>query len=156
MSADCVHHAARPRPSSRQIAVALAAAEVRARAAGQRLTAPRRRAFELLVAAGAPTKAYDLMAHFKDGTATAPPTVYRALDALVGMGLAHRIASLNAYIACHGVGAAHAASFLICDCCGAVEEIGEPTADLLHALEQPSAFRTRTLEAHGRCRGCQG
>ncbi len=155
MNLDCVHHAPHRPPSTRQVAAALEAAEARARAAGQRLTPPRRRAFELLVAAGAPVKAYDLMARFKEGATTAPPTIYRALDALVAMGLAHRIASLNAYIACHGAGADHAASFLICDCCGAVEEIGQPAASLFQAFGRQSAFRTQTLEAHGRCGRCQ-
>jgi Fur family zinc uptake transcriptional regulator len=57
---------------------------------------------------------------------TAPPTVYRALNRLVDEGLAHRVESLNAYVACahsqHGEGAA---IFSICQECGAVEEIDD-------------------------------
>ena len=75
----------------------LAAAEVRCGAADQRLTAPRRRVLELLLQAGQPVKAYDLIASFAiDGPPAKPPTVYRALDFLEKQGFAHRIESLNA------------------------------------------------------------
>jgi Fe2+ or Zn2+ uptake regulation protein/acyl-CoA thioesterase FadM len=62
---------------------------------------------ELLITQHAPAKAYDLLP-LLDGDKTAkPPTIYRALDFLVRMGLAHRIESLNAFVACE-VGAASA------------------------------------------------
>lgn len=62
---------------------ALAAAEVRCRTAGEAWTPPRRRIYELLLAAGAPRTAYELMEGYKKGRRhAAPPTVYRALLAL--------------------------------------------------------------------------
>src|SRR5437879_13158122 len=85
----------------------IAYGKARCQAAQQRWTPPRERALELLLESGGPVKAYDLMGRFQEGVTTAPPTVYRALDALVELGLAHKIASLNAYTACHLQAAGH-------------------------------------------------
>jgi Fur family zinc uptake transcriptional regulator len=44
----------------------------------------------------APCKAYDLIAAFREaGQVTSPPTVYRALDFLIAVGLAHHVVSEN-------------------------------------------------------------
>ena len=77
---------------------ALAAAEARAVKDGERMTPQRRRVLALLLEAGEPVKAYDLIARFggAEGQAAKPPTVYRALDFLERLGLAHRIASISA------------------------------------------------------------
>ena len=156
MSLHCDHQSDR-KPSKAAIRTAMAAAKARCTAANQRWTLQRERAFELLLEAGGPIKAYDLLAQFKEGAQTAPPTVYRALDTLVALGLAHRIASLNAYTACGLNAEGHSASFLICDCCGAAEEIATPTGGVLEAIQAQSDFQPAhiTVEAHGRCRNCQ-
>ncbi|WP_397404703.1 Fur family transcriptional regulator [Phenylobacterium sp.] len=127
-------------------------ARTRCEAAGLRWTAQRERALELLFNTGRPVKAYDPLGEFKVGAATAPPTVYRALDALVELGIAHRISSINAYVACHGENDGHVASFLICGCCGAVEEVSTPTEIVLASFASQSAFMSSvlTIEAHGR------
>jgi Fur family zinc uptake transcriptional regulator len=135
----------------------LTAADARCVEAGQKLTAPRRRVLELLLGAGQPVKAYGLMAGFgADGETAKPPTVYRALEFLARTGLAHRIESLNAYMACRLGETRHAAGFLICDCCGATREI-EPLA----SPEVQDAARGAgyvlsavTVEAHGLCPEC--
>ena len=138
---------------------ALAAAETRIVEAGERMTAPRRRVLALLLQAGEPVKAYDLIARFgEDGQAAKPPTVYRALEFLERQGLAHRIASISAYVACagHDDEAAHAAAFLICDCCGATREINGPDQAAMAAAAAQAGYviaRT-TIEAHGRCSAC--
>ena len=156
MSLNCAHQAA-SKPTKAMMRTAIAAAKARCLAAGQRWTAQRERAFELLLEAGGPVKAYDLLAQFKAGAQTAPPTVYRALDTLVSLGLAHRIASLNAYTACHLADEGHSASFLICDCCGAAEEIATPSGGLMDAIRAQSDFQPSHImvEAHGRCGSCR-
>ncbi|KQY29560.1 Fur family transcriptional regulator [Caulobacter sp. Root1455] len=140
------------------LAAELAAAEARCGAAEQRLTAPRRRVLELLLQAGQPVKAYDLIASFAiDGPPAKPPTVYRALDFLEKQGFAHRIESLNAYVACRKEADGHAAAFLICDCCGATREI-EPKASAEIIAAGASAGYTLTgvtIEAHGLCADCR-
>jgi len=157
MSLACAHHGS-AKPAKAVIRAAMAAARERCLAANQRWTEQRQRAFELLLEAGGPIKAYDILAQFKAGAHTAPPTVYRALDTLVSLGLAHRIASLNAYTACRVDAEGHSASFLICDCCGAAEEIATPTGGVLEAIRAQSDFDPAhiTVEAHGRCKACQG
>ena len=113
---------------------------------------------ELLLAAGEPVKAYDLIARFgEDGQPAKPPTVYRALEFLERKGLAHRIASISAYVACTSGAIDHAAAFLICDCCGATAEVSAPVAgDLARAAEVAGYVIARTtIEAHGRCPACQ-
>jgi Fur family zinc uptake transcriptional regulator len=140
------------------LSVGLGAALARCEAAGQRLTPPRRRVLEMLLKAGQPVKAYDLIATFGDGGAPAkPPTVYRALDFLSKLGLAHRIESLNAYMACGGGGDGHAAAFLICDCCGATREIAPTVASEVERLAAAQGYSLTALmvEAHGLCADCR-
>jgi len=156
--AECEHvHEGSTGLSGRDLNHALTQADDRCARAGERMTQPRRRALELLLEAGRPMKAYDLIDIFgEDGRAAKPPTVYRALDFLSRQGLAHRIESLNAYVACGMGERSHAAAFLICDCCGATEEI-EPFAPerVQEAAAEAGYLIDRvTIEAHGRCPAC--
>lgn len=157
MSQACGHAHDAPGLSGRALQSALTAAEVRCAGVGERLTPPRRRVLEMLLGSGQPTKAYDLIAAYGvDGEAAKPPTVYRALEFLERTGMAHRIASLSAYVACARGEDAHAAAFLICDCCGDTQEIDPPGGDELTARADDTGFRLErvTIEAHGLCGAC--
>jgi len=139
------------------LATELADAERRCTIADQKLTPPRRRVLELLLEAGQPVKAYDLIAAYSDGGAPAkPPTVYRALEFLSKQGFAHRIESLNAYVACRRGEGGHAAAFLICDCCGATREFAS-SATPFEALGDAAGYALTgvTIEAHGLCADCR-
>ena len=156
---DCDHdHSDGPGLHGGVLGEALDDAERRCDAAGQRLTAPRRRVLELLLSNGAPVKAYDLMAAYGGaaGDAAKPPTVYRALDFLGRQGFVHRIESLNAYVACRLGADGHAAGFLICDCCGAAEEIEPAPADWVKTAADRAGYALTavTVEAHGLCPDC--
>ena len=161
MGSTCDHDHDHGRPSAAVIGRALDAAEGRCVAEGERMTAPRRRVLELLLTAAEPVKAYDLIARYgEDGQAAKPPTVYRALEFLERKGMAHRIASISAYVACTADGegdVAHAAAFLICDCCGATEEVTAPTGQTfaLAADTAGYAIERTTIEGHGRCPACR-
>src|SRR5690349_12792813 len=97
----CGHQHEHPGLRGSDLAGELARAEAYCVANHERLTAPRRRVLQLLLQAGHPVKAYDLIAAFgEDGSPAKPPTVYRALEFLSRLGFAHRIESLNAYVAC--------------------------------------------------------
>lgn len=154
----CDHsHASEPGLHGHGLDKALSAAERRCGDQGERLTAPRRRVLELLLEAGQPVKAYELMSGFGAGGETAkPPTVYRALEFLSRTGLAHRIESLNAYMACRLGEVRHAAGFLICDCCGATREIEPPEAADVTAAARTWGYVVSavTVEAHGLCPEC--
>ncbi len=146
--------------SGGSLSAELTAADARCLGAGQKLTPPRRRVLELLLEAGQPVKAYDLIAGFAVGAPAKPPTVYRALEFLSKQGFAHRIESLNAYVACRHSAAEgadnHAAAFLICDCCGATREIDPAVLDSIQAAAGARDFTVRnvTIEAHGLCGDC--
>ena len=62
MVATCSHEHAGLRPTEETVAEALTLVEDRFLADGERMTAPRRRVLELLLAAAEPVKAYDLIA----------------------------------------------------------------------------------------------
>lgn len=137
---------------------AIETAEAICRARDENLTPLRKRVLTLLLENNSPAKAYDLLA--KIGTQekqAKPPTVYRALDFLLRMGLVHRIESLNAYVACDLAHPDHAAAFLICDTCGAASEVeAHAVAAALASAAALDGFRVATtvVEAHGQCGPC--
>ncbi|HEY1073283.1 Fur family transcriptional regulator [Brevundimonas sp.] len=161
MGAACDHDHADSRPGHAEVEQALVSVEARCAAEGERMTAPRRRVLELLLAAGEPVKAYDLIARYgADGQAAKPPTVYRALEFLERRGVVHRIASISAYVACTADtdgSRAHAAAFLICDCCGATEEVAVAGGDAFAEAASAAgyAIERTTIEGHGRCPACR-
>lgn len=158
MTVTCLHDHAPERPTAAAVNRAIAHADRRIAAAGERLTEPRRRVLELLLAAGEPVKAYDLIARFHtDGRIAKPTTVYRALEFLEKSGLLHRIASISAFVACSGDEEAHSAAFLICDCCGTTREFAAPAEAMLagSAAAQGYSIDRLTLEVHGQCSSCQ-
>jgi Fur family transcriptional regulator, zinc uptake regulator len=153
----CDHHHTSPALADRAVVSELDAASDRCERVQEKLTPGRRRVLELLLKAGRPAKAYDLIAQFgEDGKPAKPPTVYRALEFLERQGLAHRIESLNAYVACRHGDRPHVAAFLICDCCHTSREVEtDGPADLL-AVGERSGFRLQgvTIEGHGLCAEC--
>ena len=155
MDAACTHSPGR-HPDPHAVRHLLSQAEAGCRARGERWTAARRRVLELLLQAGGPMKAYELMAGFGEpGAPAKPPTVYRALEFLEEQSLVHRIAGLNAFIACGAEQGMHVAGFLICDCCGSADEF-DPQLPTVAAATAQYGFQMAgaTLEVHGRCRLC--
>src|SRR5437763_10686900 len=126
-----------------------------------KLTPGRRRALEVLEAAGKPLGAYDMMELLgKDGRRPAPISVYRALDFLVEHGYVHRLASRNAFLACAHRHHHHhePVAFLICDNCGRVDEASSPrlAASLGEVAEKSGFFpRAEVIEIAGRCSRCR-
>lgn len=107
--------------------------------------------------AGRPVSAYELIDQVKGTGVTAPPTVYRALQRLIDDGLAHRLESLNAFVACNHPHHANKAVFAICDACGAVTEFDSASAiKALQTWAKGAEFQVRsmTLELRGKCKAC--
>jgi Fur family zinc uptake transcriptional regulator len=134
-------------------------AERRCDEAGESLTPLRRRVLELLWEQQGPAKAYDLLSLLDTDKGQAkPPTIYRALDFLVRMGLAHRLESLNAFVACDIGACARSTIFLICEKCGAAVEFdaGHALIDLSEAAKRDGfSIRRTMIEASGLCSACQ-
>ena len=157
MNGTCSHGDDAP-ISEATLSASLKRAEEVAAKEGEKWTPSRARVYELLLRAGGPVKAYDLMPAYAADKTTKPPTVYRALEFLEGLGLAHRIASLSAFMACNDGGPTHAASFLICTCCGSAEEVTPDLAPIIARAGVRRGFETHaaTLEIRGLCRRCHG
>ncbi len=121
------------------------------------MTPVRRRVLELLLSSDKPAKAYDLLQDLGASGAAKPPTIYRALDFLLEMGLAHKIESLNAFVACGHTGHRHAAAFLICDTCRVAQELH--ANDTFASLEKEASgvdftVRNVVIEVRGLCADC--
>ncbi|HUC10973.1 MAG TPA: Fur family transcriptional regulator [Stellaceae bacterium] len=144
---------------SRDIERALQRAQQLCAARGARLTPVRRRVFELILAADQPIGAYALLAalHGERGK-IGPPTVYRALEFLLSHKLVHKIESVSAFVACDDVEHPHESQFMICDDCGAAEEIhNEAIVQSLRRLGEDRGFAVgrQVIEARGLCPACR-
>ncbi|MBX2809121.1 MAG: transcriptional repressor [Cellvibrionaceae bacterium] len=130
-----------------------------------RLTPQRLQVLQLIWQSHKPLGAYDLIDALAklSGRPVAPPTVYRALEFLLQMGLIHRIHSLNAFIGCAhptspGTEPAQLHYFLICNKCRSVQEIiQQQLTQQLTALTQAQGFalQQQWLEINGLCEHCR-
>jgi Fur family zinc uptake transcriptional regulator len=139
---------------------AIARAEAICAARRERLTPMRRRVLETLLASHAPLGAYELIERLSvRGQRVAPITIYRALDFLRAQGLAHRIESRNAFIACvHNHDSGDPVVFLICEKCGAVGEAASAAvADTIKSASRAAGFSPKTpvIEISGICAHCK-
>ena len=107
---------------------------------------------------GVPTSAYEVPGCLRENNPRlSPPTNCRALAAAAERGHAHRVESLNAFIACQCDRHHHASILSICGDCGAVEE--NISADLptrLSGMAGKSGFAPmrHVIEVHGQCGSC--
>jgi Fur family zinc uptake transcriptional regulator len=103
--------------------------------------------------------AYEVLDAVRPHGISAPPTVYRALSRLVDDGLAHRLESISAYVACADPKHDHdSAVFAICNHCGKIEELlAASIIKRLHARTEEQGFKVSdtTVELRGRCAGCR-
>lgn len=123
------------------------------------LSATQERVLALLSEAGRPLSAYDLLSRLRADGINAPPTVYRALERLIQEGLAHRIESLNAFVACNQPHHRELAAFAICDHCGKVSELMDEDleARLANVAARTGFHASKaTVELRGHCADCAG
>ncbi len=125
---------------------------------GVRLTDQRKTVLRLLCESDKPLSAYELLDRMRNLIKNpAPPTVYRALDFLLEQGLVHKLESLHAYVGCTHPDHPHASQFLICDECGEVAEVEDPSVSTsLKAAGKAVGFRTKrpVVELLGTCAQC--
>ena len=140
------------------IAEALEQAIARCQAQKLQFTPVRRRVLEILLEKHRALGAYEILDVLAaDGLGSQPPVVYRALDFLVGHGLAHRIERMNAYTACAHPTHDHVPAFLICRACKAVAESETELAQgRLGTAAQSAGFTIERIvvEAEGLCPDC--
>lgn len=125
-----------------------------------RLTATREAILRLLWQSHQPLGAYQLQQQLSKVSEkpVAPPTIYRAIEFLINLGLVHRIPSLNAYVGCPFPNSEHSNIFLICKECNTVAEIADTRVNvLLESLCDKVDFKheTQTIEIFGCCPNCK-
>jgi Fur family transcriptional regulator, zinc uptake regulator len=144
---------------ARQIEAALARAQRICATRGARLTPVRRRVLELILQSDQPAGAYALLAELQRGRGKlGPPTVYRALEFLLAHRLIHKIETSSAFIACCDVEHPHQSQFMICEDCGATEEIqDEAIVQSIRQLGEGRGFaiERQIIEARGLCPACR-
>lgn len=116
-------------------------------------------ALDVLRKAAAPVGAYEVLDALRAARPTAAaPTAYRTLAKLIDKGLAHRLESLNAYVACCAEHRDGAPLFSICDHCGKAREMADPSVIVqLAATMEREGFvaEKQVIELHGRCAACR-
>lgn len=115
---------------------------------------------DVLTGTDQPLSAYAILDSLRGEGLKAPAQVYRALDRLVEDGQAHRLESLNAFIACNHTHCQRdeRAAFAICETCGKVTEFSDPAVEGALAVwaGQAGFSPTRTtIELRGLCPECQ-
>ncbi len=86
------------------------------------------------------------------------PSVYRAIDFLLELGLIHRITSLNAFIGCPFPGSEHSDLFMICRACGAAAEVGDEGINaMIGETIRKTGFQreSQAIELMGVCPACR-
>lgn len=141
------------------IKTALEQAQAICKERGARLTPLRQQVLEEIWSSHISLGAYDLLDRLTvmNGKRVAPPTVYRALDFLLQLGLIHKINSLNTYIGCTNPSQQHQACLMICKHCHIVLEINN--SGLRTELESSVAdsgflLESSTVEMVGSCPNC--
>ena len=108
---------------------------------------------------GTPMSAYEVLDQLRDGKPRlAPPTIYRALAALIERGRVHRLESLKAFVACRRERHGHVPIFSICRVCGTVEEaVSRHITNELSRIAGQSGFAParHVIEVHGQCARCE-
>jgi Fur family zinc uptake transcriptional regulator len=142
-----------------QIEAALSRAQLICTMRSARLTPVRRRVLELILSSDQPMGAYALLGELQRGRGKlGPPTVYRALEFLLAHKLIHKVETSSAFIACVDIEHPHESQFMICDDCGATEELHDE--DIVRSLRRLGerrgfAVERQIVEAHGLCPACR-
>ena len=135
-------------------------AETKCVEAGERLTPARMTAYAELLASDRPLSAYELIARLekREKRKIAPLTVYRHLDFLIRVGLAHRLESRQAYLACDHPEHTHESQYLLCSSCGRADELeSKQISKLLDKLTDQQGFVpvNSVVEVTGLCSDCK-
>lgn len=133
---------------------------------GKKLTPQRLQVLRILLSDHKAMGAYDILdkmrdLHIEGQGKPQPPTVYRALDFLLDLGLIHKVESQNSFYACmvdKDQDEHHLAQAFICDNCGhVVEKVAHQGAQNLFEKAATFGFKIDKVivECRGTCANCQ-
>jgi Fur family transcriptional regulator, zinc uptake regulator len=110
--------------------------------------------------AGRPLTAYQILDRdeVRENGLKAPLTIYRALEKLIDQGMAHRIESLNAFVACPHEAHADPPAFMICNACKRTIEFSSKSVRRTVARQAAGRgfqIKNMHLEVTGVCERCQ-
>jgi Fur family transcriptional regulator, zinc uptake regulator len=129
-------------------------------ATGRTLTTLRREVLAIFSGTTRPLRAYEIVERLSTPTRrVSPMSVYRILDFLIELGIVHRLATQNAFVVCdHDHAQDETVVFMICQCCGDVDEAVLPgVTRSLAATAEAHGFRSRghSIELQGECEDCR-
>jgi len=112
---------------------------------------------DVLKRAQKPMSAYGILNGLEGSSIRAAAQVYRSLEKLVRSNRVHRIASLNAFIACTHPEHDFLPGFYVCKLCGSVTEcnLSQTVEPLRHGLDTGFRVDTINIEIQGVCQACQ-
>jgi len=127
------------------------------RAAGLRVTAPRRAVCEVLADSPEDHMSAADITERVSGAGIDLSTVYRTLDTLEGLGLVHHVHLGHGAGAYHVTGS-HRHHHLVCESCGVVVDV--PLSELRNAIESVTGPHGFVADGHfaivGKCASCAG
>ena len=129
-------------------------AEQKASDYNSRLTPIRKHIYKCLLEADAPLGAYEILGMLNGVGASKPPTVYRALDWLIEVGLAKKIESVSKYIAKTSPEKTEQTALLLCKTCGNAEPFDPgPALESLGNFAKSRGFQENqtVIEIIGQC-----
>ena len=124
-----------------------------------KLTRNQQLVYDALTDSQTPLSAYTLLDRLRDSGFRAPLQVYRALEKLIEIGQAHRLESLNSFVACQHTDCDHhkAVAFAICSSCENVDELSNAELSaLVKTISKTSYFELESsvVELRGKCQAC--
>lgn len=137
----------------------LSAADTACRERGLLFTHNRAVILETLLRSAQPLSAYEILRSMQArlGRRVSPPTVYRALDFLLELGFATKIATRNVYVAAMRQPGNHFSTFFICETCGSTSEVKNSKLDRLFEEDADGLgfhIGSRVIEFQGTCATC--
>lgn len=126
-----------------------------------RFTQLREQVFSEIASIRGSIGAYEILERLAEkGTRLAPISVYRSIDALMEVGVIHRLESKNAFFACrrHEHGKKGRPIFLACEQCGSVVEVpAQHIFDDVKSLAASVDFtpKVKFIEVSGVCASCR-
>jgi Fe2+ or Zn2+ uptake regulation protein len=127
---------------------------------GYKVTKPRKQVLEAIEKAERPMSPYDIGKTLEgQGKHLDQVTIYRVINLLCSLNLAHRVFSRGGYVRCDLLEEEGCHRFLVCRGCGNLQEFrDEELCDQENQIAQKLGFQAEhhVTEASGLCKDCQG
>jgi Fur family zinc uptake transcriptional regulator len=130
------------------------------RRSGHKVTQPRKLVLRVLAQAEKPVSPYDIQETLKkEGVHLNHVTIYRILDLLCSLRLAHKVLLFNGFVLCNLGEKEGCHRFMVCRECGALKEFADKgLCEEETEIARELGFRTEQhfSEVSGVCAECQG